>query len=86
MIFKRNIVKIIDKYPGLMRSLAILIFFKDIKKICSEILDELKLVKIVEVHCISFQNGQIHFKNFTANFARFFKAYLTIMHHRVNKY
>lgn len=52
MIFKRNIVKIIDKYPGLMRSLAILFFLKDIKKICSEILDELKLVKIVEVHCM----------------------------------
>ena len=32
MIFKRNIVKITDKYPGLMRPLAILIFFKRYKK------------------------------------------------------
>ena len=46
MIFKINIVKLIDKYPKLMKSPVPLYFlknyFKDIKEICSENLDEFK--------------------------------------------
>ena len=46
MIFKINIAKLIDKYPKLIKLLVTLnfskIYFKDIKEIYSENLDEFK--------------------------------------------
>ena len=46
MMFKINIVKLIDKYPKLMKSSATLNFlktyFKGIKEVCNENLDEFK--------------------------------------------
>ena len=75
MIFTINIVKLIDKYPGVKKSSATLNFvknyLKNIKQICSENLAEFKKVKIVGVKPImhNFSKVQTYFKNFTANVA-----------------
>ena len=57
MIFKINIVQLIDKYPKLMKTYVAMNilknYFKDIKEVCNEYSNEFKWVKIIYLNANS---------------------------------
>ena len=57
MIFKINIVQLIDKYPKLMKTYVAMNilknYFKDIKEVCNEYSNEFKWVKIIYLNAKS---------------------------------
>ena len=69
IIFKINLLKLIEKHPELMKSSATLTFLKnylrDIKKICEENSSEFEYVKVICLRKLT--------SKFTANVARFLK-------------